>query len=203
MYKFIVLPCSEATPKDDSSPKYQGPVVPLGCPSDMSLVLFFPIDEKNASIVNYLLSESKEEDYDFNSDVLGLYQTMLDSWTAGDRFLSGIIMEAVYSETMKENVVSVKIMLSSNRTGRIEGFVKVNFAYAIILAAMEKIEITIDKELIDRLMPSGEMDDDDDDDEQPLGTKLDDKVDKKKNQSYPVDENILEIAKGIMSGRIK
>jgi len=169
----------------------------------MSLVLFFPIDEKNASIVNYLLSESKEEDYDFNSDILGLYQTMLDSWTAGDRFLSGIIMEAVYSETMKENVVSVKIMLSSNRTGRIEGFVKVNFAYAIILAAMEKIEITIDKELIDRLMPSGEMDDDDDDDEQSLGTKLDDKVDKKKNQSYPVDENILEIAKGIMSGRIK
>jgi len=171
----------------------------------MSLVLFFPIDEKNASIVNYLLSE--EKDCDFNSDVLGLYQTMLDSWTAGDRFLSGIIMESVYSEIMKENVVSVKIILSSHRTGRIEGFVKVNFAYAIILAAMEKIEITIDKELIDRLMPSGEMDDDDDDydddDERPLGTKLDDKVDKKKNQSYPVDENILEIAKGIMSGRIK
>jgi hypothetical protein len=202
MYKFIVLPCSEATPEDDSSPKYQGHVVPLGCPSDMSLVLFFPIDEKNASIVNYLLSE--EKDCDFNSDVLGLYQTMLDSWTAGDRFLSGIIMESVYSEIMKENVVSVKIILSSHRTGRIEGFVKVNFAYAIILAAMEKIEITIDKELIDRLMPSGEMDDDDDDDdERPLGTKLDDKVDKKKNQSYPVDENILEIAKGIMSGRIK
>jgi len=201
MYKFIVLPCSEAIPKEGSSPEYQGPVIPLGCPSDMSLVLFFPIDEKTASIVNYLLSE--EEDGDFNSDVLGVYQTMLDSWTAGDRFLSGIIMETVYSETMKENIVSVKIMLSSHRTGRIEGFVKVNFAYAIILAAMEKIEIIIDKELLDRLMPNGEMDDDDEDedDERSLDTKLDNKVDKKKN--YPVDENILKIAKEIMSGRIK
>ena len=217
MNKFVVLPCTSM--EHDKTTDYKGAAVALGCASDMSLVLFFPVSNENASLINYVLEDKKE--VDINTDILGVYQTMLDSWSAGESFLSGIIMDIGFDEEAQETVLTAKITLSSLRTGRLEGFVKVNFVHAVLLSVMEKLEIIVVDEILDKLIPhrnddGEEMDEDGDEDEadsfpspkenttaknsgKPGNTG---KINKKDPQ-YPVDKDILEIARKIMGGKIK
>jgi hypothetical protein len=208
----------------DKAVEYEGTAIVLACSVDPSHVLFFPVDEENASVINYILKENSDDkkNLDINWDILGVYQTMLDSWTAGERFLSGVVIDMGYNkdeEDEDEEVISAKLFLSSIRTGRIEGLVKVNFVHAILLAAMEKIEVTVVDEILDKLIPNREDEDEDDLDDENLfdvKEKKSDKSDKpnqsnqpnspnksKKNAQYPVDKDILEIARKIMGGKIK
>jgi len=210
MSKFVVLPCSNI--EDDKSIDYDGHVVALASSSDVDLMVFFPVSMENARLINYVLED--ENPYDINTDVLGVYQTMLDSWISGDSFLSGIIMDTIYSEEIEDNVVSVRLLLSSNRTGRIEGLVRVNFIHSIILAAMEKVEIIIDDDLLDRLIPGRSKDmeeylEDDEDDEEMEDEELPEMPPEKKDKNsvrkdaYPVDQNLIETARRIIGGKLR
>lgn len=205
MSKFVVLPCSNV--EDDKSIDYDGHVVALASSSDVNLMVFFPVSPENAHLINYVLNE--DSPYDIDTDILGVYQTMLNSWISNDSFLSGVIMDTIYSEEIEENVVSVRLVLSSNRTGRIEGLVRVNFIHSIILAAMEKIEIIIDDELLDRLIPGrereeyAEMDEEDEDDMSDMSDEEMEEPKPSQKKPSPIDQNLIETARRIISGKLR
>ena len=90
MNKFSIFSCINVEEAD-----YKGQCIVLSCCSDPAFMLFFPIAPEHASIINYVI-EGKE--YTADTSILGIYKTMVDSWKASDRYLSGIIMDSVYNE---------------------------------------------------------------------------------------------------------
>ena len=189
MNKFLVFPCI----KQEDEKGYNGPAVTLACASNISFALFFPISEENANLINYILEDKEDKKIDMDTSILGIYKTMLDSWRAGYRFLSGILMD-VLTDT-EEEIIAVKLILS-DESGSIDSIIRVNFTHAVILAAMERKEILVTAELLDKIMP----DESDDDEDEDIKENDDSKANKTK---YPVDKDILEIAKKIMQGKIK
>lgn len=191
MNKFLVFPCI----KQDTKEGYSGPVVSLASASNISFVLFFPISEDSASLINYVLEKPPEKQTINAGSVLGIYKTMLDSWSAGDRFLSGILMDTEYDEESKQEVINVKLIISDEH-GSVDSVVKTNFVHAMLLAAMERKEILVSNELLSKLLPKSKLDEDDEEVSETESSK------NVKNK-LPVDKEILEIAKRIMSGKIK
>jgi len=203
MNKFLVFPCLNTKGKKQAEvdPTYDGPLVTLVSAEDESLVLFFPMDDKNAMVINYILENEK---YDKNTEVLGVYQTMLDSWNASDRFLSGVLMDATYDDAVEDDIITIRFILSSNRSGHIDTIVQSTFIHAIIVAAMEKLPIIMTSELLHKLMPGlSEGDEDEDEDEDDGGDDHGDEDPGSNEKSFPVDEDILKLAKDIMGGQIK
>ena len=157
MNKFVIFSCIDVQSKDEDD--YTGPVVVLASSSDPTFMLFFPSTEGNAEVINYVLGEQdgeqdEEQDEKFNVDtsVLGIYKTMLDSWKAGDRYLSGIIMDTIYSEKIGKEIPMIRLVLS-DQDGKIDSFVPVNFIHAILLAAMEGLEIIVTDRLLSIMLP--------------------------------------------------
>lgn len=183
MNKFIVFSC--IIPKDNNIPH-----VVLRCVDDPGFALFFPANDEIASVLKYIIDGDGQ--YDINTKVLGIYRTMIDSWNASDNYLSGIIMDLIYDKTSKEDLLSIRLALSSKHTGEIEGLVYVNFINAIMLAALEKVEIIISDLIISKMIPSEEYD-----------MKKNNEIPKISKNNFPEDKNILNIAKEIMSGKIK
>jgi hypothetical protein len=187
MNKFIVFPCI----KQSNENGYNGPVVTLACASNVSFALFFPISEENSKLINYIL-EHKPNEYTSNLNVIGIYKTMLDSWEAGGRFLSGISLDTEFDSDTKEETISVKLIIS-NEDGSVDSMIKVNFVHAVLLASMERKEIIVSNDLLNKLMPPDEEDEEE-------GAS---NVVPAKDKKFPVDKDILDIAKKIMSGKIK
>jgi hypothetical protein len=190
MNKFLVFPCI----KQSNENGYNGPVVVLACASNVSFALFFPMSEENATMINYIL-EHKPSEYNSNQSVIGIYKTMLESWEDGGRFLSGIHLGTEFDPESKEETISVKLIIS-DEDGAVDSITRVNFIHAVLLAAMERKEILIDTALLKKLMPH-EDDEDDEDEANPTHTMP------SHDKKFPVDKDILEIAKKIMSGKIK
>lgn len=188
MNKFLVFPCI----KQSNDNGYTGPVVTLACASNVSFVLFFPMSEENAKLINYIL-EHKPSEYTTHLNIIGIYKTMLDSWEAGGRYLSGISLDTEFDQGSKEETISVKLIIS-DEDGSVDSLIKVNFIHAVLLAAMERKEVLVSNDLLNKLMPQQENEEDDEDQETPTENK---------NQKFPVDKDILDIAKKIMSGKIK
>lgn len=182
MNKFGILECVEVKEND-----YEGPCVVLACVADPSLMLFFPIPKENAKILNYILNGKNK--VDTNTGILGIYKTMLESWKAGDRYLSGIIFDAIYSEEMKDEILMIRLAIS-DVNGNLDGVVPCNFLHAISLAAMEGMEIIVSDKLLSKMLPPEEK-------------MADFKAKKKEIQHFPEDKKIMSIAKKIMSGKIK
>ena len=198
--KFVLVSCIKLDNGEEVG--HDGPVVVLANTMDPSFALFFPVSKENASIINYVLEN--EGEYDIDTDILGVYKTMINSWRAGDRFLSGLIMDSVYDEEKEEDVMMIRLALVDNRNGTLDSLVHVNFVHGMLLAAMEKTEIIIGEKILEKLMP--EIDDDDDEDEDETeGVSIKKKINKKKvkKHDFPEDKNLLEIVKKIMNSNIK
>lgn len=181
MNRFEVIKCIEVNENG-----YDGPCVIMVNASDPSFMLFFPIAKESAKIINYVLKENSK--YDINTNVLGIYKTMIDSWRSSDRFLSGIIMDTVYNEEIKDEVLLIRLALSDDN-GQIDSLVYVNFLHAVLLAAMEGVDIIISDKLLSKMVPDNEDNDE--------------KHSVKPAPHFPEDKKIVEIAKKIMGGKIK
>ena len=182
MNKFGIFDCTEIKEKG-----YDGCCVVLACLADPSLMLFFPIPKENAKTLKFILENNGE--VDTNTGVLGIYKTMVDSWTASDRFLSGILFDVANSEELKDEVIMIKLAIS-DITGQLDAIVPCNFLHAILLAAMEGVEILVSDKLLSKMIPE-------DEEECPHHPK------EVKTQHFPEDKKIMNIAKKIMSGKIK
>jgi hypothetical protein len=199
MNKFFVASCIDL--EKDKGSEYQGPVVILSNISDEDFVLFFPIGPEYATIINKILEsyrkdeEDDEEDDDndandeiLDSSILGIYKTMIESWNAGDKFLSGITIDTIFEEEIKKEIPLIRLVLS-DENGMVDTYVRVNFIHAILLAVMEKLHIIISDKVLDIMLPDSE--------------DATDRIKKKDDQEFPEDKNIISIAHKIMKGKIK
>ena len=184
MNKFIVVSCINVGDEDSTKDiDYEGTVVVLSCTSDPTSLLFFPVPEDNANTINYVLKGNV--DFDVNANVLGIYRTMVESWRGGDRFLSGIIMDAVYDEKSRDHVIMIRLVLSHD-TGELDSLVPVNFLHAILLAAMERVEIIVSDKLLSKLVPANE-------------DLIEEAASTIPHPSFPEDKNLMRIVQDIMS----
>jgi hypothetical protein len=181
MNKFEIAECIDVNEND-----YDGPCIIMACVSDPSFMLFFPINKENAKIINFVLKDNSK--YDINTNIIGIYKTMVDSWTSSDRFLSGIIMDAVYNEEAKDEVLMIRLALS-DADGNIDSLVHVNFLHAMLLSAMERVHIIVSDKLLEKMMPQDEGNE-----EGRRNTPA---------PHFPEDKKIVDIAKKIMGGKIK
>lgn len=193
MNKFRIVACVKANegkdaPSTSPDTDYNGYVVVMACAADPGFTLFFPISNEHAKMMTYILAEKK---YDINTDILGIYKAMLDSWNSSDRFLSGIIMDVFYDRKAKDDLIMIRLALSDS-SGEIDALVKVNFVHAIFLSAMDCVEITISDELLEKLVPKESCQ------HRP--------VRREEHNAAPgchEDKKLLRIVKDIMSGKIK
>jgi hypothetical protein len=189
------MPCVDQSQANedghDISPS--GLVLPLASEIQNNCILFFPVTDEIGSLINHLLEA--EETGTQQLHMIEVYKTMVNSWRSGERFLSGIYIDKVFDVESGEDAIHVNLMLSSINDGFIEAVIKVNFIHAIIVAVLEGVDIMISNELLAKLLPDalGEEEGDDND-------NFDDQLD---DSDYPVDEDILNIAKKIMGGKIK
>ena len=184
MNRFSVLECIEVKEKD-----YNGFVVALISVSDPTFILFFPVSKENAKIINYVL-DSKNK-YSVDNGVLGIYKTMIDTWKSSDKYLSGIIMDLAYNEEAKGDGLVIRLALS-DFNGDIESLVYVNFLHGIMLASMEGVDVIVNDKLIEKMIP-----------EEKEFMNMEKALNKKQNNHFPEDKKLMEIAKKIMSGKIK
>jgi len=180
MNKFEVIKCIDVDDDD-----YKGCCVVMACCSDPSFVLFFPVNKENSKIINYVLEDDSK--YDINTNVLGIYKTMIDSWHSADRFLIGIIMDSVYNTEAKEDVLMIRLVLADQNG--IDSLVHVNFIHAVLLAAMEGTNLILSDELLSKMVPDMENEQ-----ERPNPVS---------SPHFPEDKKIVDIAKKIMNGKIK
>jgi len=186
MNKFLVFPCVEQNEEEG----YDGPVVSLASTSNVTFMLFFPIAQEYARLINFLLK--KEESTKVNLQLLSVYQTMVNSWKAGDRYLSGIVMDVNYDEESEEDVISPSLIICDSM-GNVDAVLNVNFVHAVMLGAMERKELLVTNELLHKLMPTPE---DEDEEEIPTGMPH-----IEGESPFPVDKEILDIARNIMNGK--
>jgi len=119
---------------------------------------------------------------------------MLDSWKAGDRYLAGIVMDIVYDEGAEEDVISPTLIICDSN-GNVDAVLNVNFVHAVMLAAMNRKEVLVTNELLSKLLK------DPDDNEEDGEEQESDEEQKKDDKRFPVDKQILDIARDIMSGK--
>ena len=198
MNKFYVFPCIKYDKEG-----YGGQAIQMACTTNIANVLLFPVDIDNAGMINGILNSTPEKLKEAGGAVKA-YRTMMNSWTAGGRFLSGILMSVEYSEKDHEDVIATSLILSDEH-GMVDSMIGVDFVVAMIIAALDRREVIVSSELMKKLAPKFSEDVEIDHGENVL-TKEEGvvKVEKaKKSKKFPVDLAIQEIAKKIISGKIK
>ena len=174
--------------------RYSGSAITLADSTNISFVLSFPVADESADIINYLL-DNDPETISMDSHQLGIYKTMIETWEAGERFLSGIYMDFVHSAESDEEIISVKLIVSGPN-GVVDGVTDINLTHAVILAALERKEIIISDRLVKKLIPEEFGEDD----------FIEDDEDDDFDGDFPYDggdPKILNIAKDIINGKIK
>jgi len=183
MNKFLVLPCFDQTEEDG----HQGTVVSLSNVSNPSFMLFFPFDQEYAKLINIVLKK-EEEASKTDLHILSTYQTMVNSWKAGDRYLSGIVLDYEYDEELEEEIIAPTLVICDSN-GNVDALLKVNFVQSVILAALERKEMIVTDDLLQSLLPDEESEEAIEEDEE--------------KAKFPIDRQILDIAKEIMTGKGK
>lgn len=189
MNKFLVFPCIDRERDEDD--EYKGKVVSFANSTNISFMLFFPIADQYANLINYSLN--KESNPSLDMQLFSVYQTMLDSWKAGDRYLSGILFDLEFDEEYSEEIIAPSLIIS-DAMGNVDAILKVNFVHAVMLAAMERKEVMVTNELLNQLLPM-----DEDDDEEFQGFERSEPP--QDQDRLPNDKNIVDIARSIMSER--
>lgn len=212
MNRFNIFSCIEVSEDD-----YEGPCVVMACVTDPAFMLFFPVSDENAKVISYVMDGNS--DYDINTNILGLYKTMINSWKSSDRYLSGIIMDSNYDSELDEPILMIRLALAGH-DGYIDSLVRVNFLHAILIAAMENVSIIVSDDLINQMLPpdfpddiadnifeEGEFEEEEDQFGYPRRERSSHNSkstrDKSDNYISPEDPNIVDIARKIMSGKIK
>ena len=114
MNKFFLLPCIT----HDDADKYKGHVAPMVCMADNSLFLFFPVSETIAKMVNVIMHvEERDHTDSAQSQIMEVYSTMLDSWESSGNFLSGVLLDYIYDEELKDDAITGELFLSSEEVG--------------------------------------------------------------------------------------
>ena len=185
MNKFLLLPCVKQKYDDG----YEGNVVSMVNASDNNFGLFFPISNENSQLINIILKDEKPDPNIIHT--LSVYQAMLNSWTAGDRYLSGIILDIKYDETL-EDIIAPMLIICDN-SGIIDTIFDVNFVHCMMISALTLRECFVTNELLKHLLPNEEL-------ENPDNTEI---IDEEKNVKFPVDRQLIDIAKDIMNGKEK
>ena len=193
------MPCEH---KEGLEEGQNGFVVPLVADFNDGIVLCFPISKENASLINFVLDANNKSKITIHADVVGVYKTMLESWKAGERFLSGIILDAVYVSDRKDFSLDAHFVLVDSN-GRLDSFAKTTFVHAIVTAAMENMEVYVTDDLFEKLKPAANQESDDDNDGGDNGTESPNKSCPSNGVEFPVDRNLLKKAKEIMNGDIK
>ena len=201
MHKFIVYPPMEI----ESPSKEKTWCCVLSSLEDPSMVLMFPVGQKDAQLIDAALGfDSEWEDLD-DSGALALYETMISSWKSSNVSMGGILIDCYYNTEDKENFIKTQLMMLTNLgdSSRVDGLVSVNFSHAIILAAMQRnsTKIFISDELLDMLLPEEAREGYGFEDE-PSSSDVISNSDIEKLQ-LKEDKNLLKIVKQIMSGKIK
>lgn len=202
MNRFVLFPC--VVQKEETS-GYSGPLASLISQTNTNLVLFFPISEENASIINYSLNEENRKKINVNQDVIGVYKTMIESWKAGDRHISGVILDAKYDNDAKEHIIDASIIII-NSDGNLDNVVKTNFVHAMVVVAIEDMEVYITDYLFNKLKPQENIEENDEEDDEdkdgpskppsPVTPEL-------PKQEFPIDQKIITIARQIMNGKVE
>jgi len=188
MNKFVLYPCIKP---EEENPLFDGHVVCLGSNRDLNLKVYFPIREDYAQLINNILKGDNQEI--IKHEVISVFTTMIDSWGSGDRFLSGAILD-LKTNSNGDPEMSVQILISY-MNGILDSVVRTSFSNSMILAAMEDVPVFMTDALMENLLPKGDDFFNDDDDGDDDGGDID--------GNKPVDKEILEIAKNIISGNIK
>jgi hypothetical protein len=194
MNRFQVTPCVNQSEISEDAP--DGLVLPLASEIENNCMLFFPIPDDVAAVINCLLE--REDAGPKELQLIEVFKTMTKTWRSGDRFLSGILLDSTYDSELDEEILQTHIVLSSINDGYIESVSKINFVHAMIISVLESVDIMVSNELISKLLPDIFGEDELDDDQ--LNENIED-LDYP--ESYPVDKDILKIVKNIMNGKIK
>jgi len=192
MNRFQVMPCIDHSEVNEGAP--DGLVLPLASEIENNCVLFFPVPDEIGTLVNHLLETEEAGPQELS--LIDVFKTMIATWRAGDRFLSGILLDNSYNFEEEEETLQVNITLSSVTDGYIEAVTKINFLHAIVISVLEGVDVMVSNELLNKLLPEAIGEDEINDDQFSEG--IDDYAD-----SFPVDEDILKIVRKIMSGKIK
>lgn len=128
-------------------------LLPLIMEKNSNYVLFFPIEDEVAEIINFIV----DNEYDIYGDdttgelnVIEMVRTMKYSWDSLGNFISGIFMKEAYSEEVSDYTLDSNIILSSE-DGYVESIVKVGFVLSAIFSLVDNIPIMIGDALLDRL----------------------------------------------------
>lgn len=183
--KFNILNCS----LNEETNSYVVNLCPL---DDQTLGILLPMSEEDALITNFLITPDKVNEIKPNLKLAGIYKTMSDGFDSSGTFISGIILSEERVEG--EEVLVCNLYLSKIETGSIENFMKMQFSCAVILAAMNDVDIFITDELLSKIMPQNNNNEPENSDSKPIIDKTD---------KFPVDKKILKMAKKIMSGKQK
>ena len=189
MNRFTVLSCID---EDEEQSTHDGPVVALGSCSEPNILLLFPITKENSAIIKYVLNG--EGDFDINTNILGIYKTMVDSWKTADKYLCGIIVDTIYDQELDDDVIFIRLALADDN-GELDSLVHINFVHGVLLAAMEKIDLIFSDNVLGKLIPSEEKIFED--------LNLSGSDNPNPDSNFPEDKNLLNIVKQIMHGKIE
>jgi hypothetical protein len=184
MNRFYVdncVPHSDVTGED-----VEGYVCPLVSEKNQNFVLFFPISEEVAGTVESLMSH-EDIPPGGETDLIEVISIMKKSWESLDSFLSGIVLNEAFDRETKDYVIDASAILSSNSFGSVDSIVRINFTMSIILSLLCESSIMISDSLISKLESGLEE------------TEVEDEG----LEGETADENIIEIARKIMKGKIK
>ena len=210
--RFQILQC--VSPKSDNAENQTNSnVVAMCSPEDPNIVLYFPIPEEDAAVINYIIDPEKYKDQKPNAKILGLYQTIMSGFESSGTFVSGIVIG--FENIDNEDILSCDVHLSLMEGGYLESIMKTTFSNAMVFAAMNDIELFLTNTLFEKLI--GEIEDvienstdnqDNQDDQkttqstQPKNTPIEnEKKNKLKNDKDA--KKIAKIAKNIMNGKLR
>ena len=186
MKKFIVCPCMKIkNEEEEGNSKYTHCSV-LSCIEDPTIILMFPINSSDASLINYVLGVTEKQTAK-NIEMLGLYDTMLNSWESSGIKLGGVYIAKYFNKEKNDEFIFTQLMMVS-QLGEIDGMIDTSFIHSVVLAALQDTRILIDEGLLATLLPD----------------KIDDEKSSEVNKfNIPEDENLVDIVKRIMSGDVK
>lgn len=131
----------------------------------------------------------------FHNNII-TYQTMESIWLENGLFLSGFFIESSYSEELKIDIFNVYMILSNNITGHISSFIKTSFQNALFISALFDIDLIIGDDLLKKNAPevfNQEFNDED------IEKDKNNNFIKNKSNEFPVDSDLLNIAKKIFN----
>lgn len=165
-------------------------LLPLIMEKNSNYVLFFPVEDEVAEVINFILENDFDIEESGSIDGIGtieMVRTMKYSWSALGNFVSGILIRDSYSEELKDYTLDSNIILSSD-DGYVESIIKVGFVLAIVFSLLEDVPVMIGDALLEKLNSYNE------ESEENIDIEI-------REQDKKIDKEILMAAKKIMGDK--